>query len=64
MDRILWIFRNKKEQNHIDGSNHTPGHMEKKSIAKVRATLGHSNLRDARQVAGMNPEEIVSGIDW
>lgn len=46
----FWDFPEMKDwQNHTDRKNHNPDHMEEKSVAKVRATLGHSKLRDDRQ---------------
>lgn len=49
MDRNFEDFQSKKDyQNHVDGENHNQGHMKKKSVVKVRTTLGYSKLRDDR----------------
>lgn len=49
MDRNFEDFQSKKDyQNHVDAENHNQGHMKKKSVVKVRTTLGYSKLSDDR----------------
>lgn len=58
---ILTISRNKKDwQNHIE----TITKMEEKSVAKVRAALGHSEIRDDRQGIRKESWERVSVVSW